>query len=57
MLSPAGETGGVTQQLPHPDPGLAGCPELGPLLGHRRIEVELTAIGEEERAQRGHRFG
>jgi hypothetical protein len=57
VLSPAGQTGGVTQQLPHPDPGLAGCAELGPVIGHRRIQVQLTAISKEERAQRGHRLG
>jgi hypothetical protein len=52
-----GTTRGVTQQLPYADPGLAGCGELGPVLGHRRIDVELTAIGEEERAQRVHCLG
>jgi hypothetical protein len=28
-------------------------PELGPVVGHERVEVELTARGEDVRAQRG----
>jgi len=47
----------VPEQFPHLDPVLAGLGELRPVAGDRRVEVKLAAIGQDQRAQRGHRLG
>ena len=43
-------------KLPHRDGAFALRGELRPVAGDRRVEVELTPVGEDERAQRGDRL-
>jgi hypothetical protein len=38
------------------DPFLPICCEFRPVFGNRRIEVQLAAIGDQQRSQRSHGF-
>ncbi len=57
MLRPARKAGGVAHQVADLHTFFPTGRELGPVLGHRRVEVELAAISQHERAQEGHRLG
>ena len=52
-----GQAGLVAQQPAHGDVALAGRLELGPVLGDRRVDVELAALGEQVGARRGGALG
>jgi CubicO group peptidase (beta-lactamase class C family) len=41
------------RRLPNRDAGLAVLRELGPVTAYRRIEIEVTAFGEDRQAERG----
>jgi hypothetical protein len=47
----------VGEQPLHRDVLLAGLPELGPVLHHRRVDVEQAALGEQVRADRSGALG
>jgi hypothetical protein len=49
--------GPVTHHHRDGDGLLAGLPELGPVAGHRRIQIELTALDELMYACAGEAFG
>ncbi len=57
VLGPSGQTGGVAHEVAYLHPFLSGGGELGPVAGHRGIEVELAAVGEHQCAEEGHRLG
>ena len=56
-LVPAGETRRVRQDVASGDPVLPVGSELGPVAGDRLVQVELTAVGQHQAHQRGHRLG
>ena len=56
-LIPARQPGGVAQHVARGHRLLAGGGELGPVRGDRLVQVELTSVGEDQAAQRGHRLG
>jgi hypothetical protein len=52
-----GQAGLVRQQLPDRHRLLPGRLELGPVGGHRGVEIQLFALGQHGRHHRGHPFG
>ena len=52
-----GQAGLVAQQPAHGDVRLAGRLELGPVLGDRRVDVEVAPLGEQVGARRGGALG
>ena len=56
-LVPGRQPGRVRQQVPDLDVLLARGGELGPVPGHRRGQVEVAAVGQDQRTQRRHRLG
>src|SRR5258706_364486 len=48
---PAGHAGGVAEDVPDLDVLLAGLGELRPVLGYRRVRVELAAVHEHQGGQ------
>jgi hypothetical protein len=57
VFGPPGETRGVAEQLPNLDLLLALSGELRPIAGTPCVEIQLAAIGKDERRHRGHRLG
>ena len=56
-LLPTGEPGAVAHQVPHLHGLLAGLRELRPVLRHRRAEVQLAAVCQQQGGQRRHGLG
>ena len=56
-LLPTAEAGSVTEQVAYLDLVLAGGAELRPVPGDGRMEVQLAAIGQHQRAQGDHGLG
>jgi hypothetical protein len=38
--------GGVAEEVPDEDPGLAGGAELGPVVNDGSVDVELASVGQ-----------
>ena len=53
----AGHARGVGHDMAHQHSVLAVLGELGPVLRHRGIEVELAPVGQHQHADRGHGLG
>src|SRR5438477_122684 len=51
------ESGAMGEQVPDLDALLAARFELGPVPGHRGVELDLAAVGQQEYGQRRHRLG
>jgi hypothetical protein len=43
--------------MPDQDPLLSVAREFWPVVGHRRVEIQLPSILKHQRAQEGHRLG
>ena len=56
-LLPAGEAGGMGHELSDGDGGFAVLGELRPVLRHRGVEVEISAVGQQEGGEGGHGLG
>ena len=56
-LFPTGEPGAVAHQVPHLHGRLAGLRELRPVLRHRRPEIQLAAVCQQQGGQRRHGLG
>jgi hypothetical protein len=56
-LFPAGKAGGMGHELGDGDGGLPVRRELGPVLRHGSIDVELTPVRQEEGGEGGHGLG
>jgi len=56
-LGPSGQAGGMTHQVAHLHGFLAAGRELGPVGGHRGMEVEFAPIGQHQGTEEGHRLG
>ena len=52
-----GQPRAMAQEPAHRDVLLAGLGELGPVAGHRRVQVELAALGQHVGAERDHALG
>ena len=51
---PAGDAGGVRQQVPHQDVLLALGRELRPVVAHRRVDVQVAALDQHQRREAEH---
>ena len=56
-LLPTREARRVAHEVADLDGLLAALRELGPVGGHRRVEVQLLAVGQHQGAHEGHRLG
>jgi len=57
LLGPGREPGRVAEDVPDEHAALAGGGELGPVRRHGGVQVDRSAVGQQQDAQRGHGLG